>query len=283
MASVPVPQPTSRMRREPVGMASTRRRLRAQPALAFRGASALRRLFRAVGFGACAALLIAQMGCGSPAPSAIDGGSSDQDAEAADAGEDATVPEDGASADAAADGGACEVTPPAQGEPDLEQLCGSVPSTLEEWEQCLPEAALRVADGLLRSRRLPRPGRVHGMGLGATTAYGAASRKPASAQLAATTATAGPGPGVTSSAACAEPPCPRAPSAPTGVSVAARPSAWGCRSAIPIRVRASAWMKPAPIVTSSAAVPCTAGTSSRPTTSVRVSPCRSWGRRARSA
>jgi hypothetical protein len=101
-----------------------------------RGASALRRLFRAVGFGACAALLIAQMGCGSPAPSAIDGGSSDQDAEAADAGEDATVPEDGASADAAADGGACEVTPPAQGEPDLEQLCGSVPSTLEEWEQC---------------------------------------------------------------------------------------------------------------------------------------------------
>jgi hypothetical protein len=82
-------------------------------------------------------LLVAQMGCASPAASTVDGGSSDQDAEAADAGEDATPPEDGASADAADDGGSCvEDTPPAQEDPDLEQLCGSVPSTLEDWEQC---------------------------------------------------------------------------------------------------------------------------------------------------
>lgn len=92
--------------------------------------------FRALGRWLAILTLMAQLGCGASGPSPVDGGPH-EDAATTDAGVDANAPDDAGNPDVGADAGSCDpITPPEPDEPDLEALCGSAPTTLEEWEQC---------------------------------------------------------------------------------------------------------------------------------------------------
>ena len=93
------------------------------------------------GPGLCALVILAHASCSSPAVAPVDGGSPDD--ATVDSGElgDAEAANDGGEIPADAnspcpDSGDCDGNPPDPDEPDLQELCGSVPTTLEEWEDC---------------------------------------------------------------------------------------------------------------------------------------------------
>ncbi len=91
--------------------------------------------------------MLAVLGCSSPAATTVDSGPiSDADdrgspidandaAPPSDAG-DATPPIDADDAGICPDSGDCKVTPPDFEPPDLAEMCGETPTTMEDWERC---------------------------------------------------------------------------------------------------------------------------------------------------